>query len=95
MRIVLASLFKHFVMCTLCCYTCSLYYNSYMKDFDPCPVSLRPFLCLVFIYNWSDTRTCTVNWYRGSLHINLFSMVSVCSRFLVKAWYSASIVLLL
>ena len=69
---------------------------KYMKDFGVYFVSLGPFLrYLAFIYNWSDTRTSTVNRYRGSLHANLYFMVSVCLHILVKAWNNAYIALLL
>ena len=54
---------------------------QYLKDFGTYPVTPVSDTILVFIilsYNWSDTKRSTVNWYRGLLCTNLYSMVSVC-----------------
>ena len=54
----------HIELYNLFCNTCALCYNSW-TIFGTCPVSLVLFPYWVLIYNWRDTNTSTVNWYRG------------------------------
>ena len=56
--------------------------------------------CLVFSYNWSNTKTSTVNWYKGSLyvrtnvriHIPWFMCVQVFCEEFVQCLHCTSLV---
>ena len=54
-----SSSFKCLIVCALC-------YNT-QNIIGAHPVSVVPFLCLVFsdVYNWNDTMTSIVNWHIG------------------------------
>ena len=60
----------HIELFNLFCNTCALCYNS-RTIFGTCPVSLVPFPYWLLIYNWRDTNTSTVNWYRG-LYVQIY-----------------------
>ena len=68
----------------MCCFLCCTHQWNLQTELlreiyvypGACPVILVPFSCLVFSYNYRDTQTSTVDWYRGSLCVDLYSMVT-------------------
>ena len=81
----------HTELFNLFCNTCALCYNTW-NIFGAYPVSLVPFPYWVLIYNWRDTNTSTVNWYRG-LYVPISMLYGFCTfMWFIKAWYNAFIV---
>ena len=63
-------------------YVCGLCYNIW-KTSGFYPVSLVSFSCLAFAYNWSDTKTSTVNWYRVC-HVPIYIVWFLCAHTLYQ-----------